>query len=172
MTGVWRWLARRRVALGFAAAVVCLWLASPTPRSLAVGMGLALVGQVWRVWAAGHIDKGREVTKSGPYRLVRHPLYAGSFVMGLGFAIASWSAIVALLVLVYLVVSLTAAVRTEEADLRARFGSEYDRYQRGEAVDVTRRFRWARAWANREYRSVAGFVALCAWLVGKVLISR
>jgi protein-S-isoprenylcysteine O-methyltransferase Ste14 len=169
---VWRLLARRRVALGFASAVWAAWLASPTPQSFGVGMSIAAIGQALRVWAAGHIEKGREVTKSGPYRFMRHPLYVGSSVMGVGFIVASASVIVAVLVAGYLALGLTAAVRTEEADLRARFGTEYDRYSRGETVDGARAFSWTRAWGNREYRSVAGFVALCAWLVGKMLLAR
>ncbi|MEO6222023.1 MAG: isoprenylcysteine carboxylmethyltransferase family protein, partial [Vicinamibacterales bacterium] len=60
-----RRLARLRVPLGFAAFAFGFWLASPTTSSLLVGAGVALIGQALRVWAAGHIEKGREVTRSG-----------------------------------------------------------------------------------------------------------
>ena len=46
-----------------------LYLARPTPRSLAIGGAIALVGEMVRIWAAGHLEKGREVTQSGPYRI-------------------------------------------------------------------------------------------------------
>ena len=156
-----RKLARLRVPLGFAAFVAAFWLASPTPRSLLLGAGVALIGQALRVWAAGHIEKGREVTRSGPYRLMRHPLYVGSAIMGLGFAVAAASWATALLVAVYFLVTYVAAVRTEEATLDARFDGAYSAYRAGQGDHVPRRFSAQRAFGmNREYRSVAGFVCV------------
>src|SRR5215204_3553417 len=108
-------LARRRVAIGFAGAIAAIWLSHPTRRSLIIGSVVALAGELIRIWAAGHLEKGREVTMSGPYRLTRHPLYAGSTVIGIGFAIASASVIVGVLVLAYLGLTLSAAIATEEA---------------------------------------------------------
>lgn len=172
MASPWAWLARRRVALGFVSGVLALWLASPTTVSLWVGIAIGMLGQALRVWAAGHIDKGREVTKSGPYGLMRHPLYVGSCIMGLGFVVAASNIVVALLVGGYLAAGITAAVRTEEAHLRSKFGVEYDRYSRGEAVDRRRAFSWARAWGNREYRSVGGFLLLCGGLLVRMLWAR
>src|SRR5258708_35742156 len=66
MTDVARRLARVRVPLGYALGVVALWLAAPTPRSLAAGAALGAVGEALRMWAAGHLEKGREVTRTGP----------------------------------------------------------------------------------------------------------
>src|SRR5687768_4374284 len=79
---VTRQLARWRVPLGYALGGVALWLADPTPRSLALGAAVGAVGEALRVWAAGHLEKGREVTNTGPYAVTRHPLYAGSTIMG------------------------------------------------------------------------------------------
>src|SRR5437763_17054390 len=77
-------LARRRVPLGFAFGIIVLWLASPTPASVAIGSAIAAIGEAIRIWAAGHVQKAREVTSSGPYRFTAHPLYIGSSVMGVG----------------------------------------------------------------------------------------
>lgn len=152
-------LARLRVPLGFMFFGVAYWLASPTPNALALGAAVASIGQVLRIWAAGHIEKGREVTRSGPYRHVRHPLYVGSAIMAIGFGTASASLSTALLVLTYFVVTYVAAVRTEEATLDARFDGQYSAYRAGRAPEVQRRFSPTRAFTmNREYRSVAGFV--------------
>ena len=74
-------IARFRVSLGFMMAAVAFWHATPTWSSLALGGFIATVGEIVRVWAAGHIRKGQEVTTSGPYRFTRHPLYLGSFVI-------------------------------------------------------------------------------------------
>src|SRR5512146_1185990 len=102
-------LARVRVPLGFVAGIVALWLAHPTWMSLALGAPLASLGEALRVWASGHLEKGREVTKSGPYRLTGHPLYLGSSIIGIGFAVAAHSLVVAGLAGVYLVATLGAA---------------------------------------------------------------
>jgi protein-S-isoprenylcysteine O-methyltransferase Ste14 len=162
-------LARRRVALGFLAGVVALWLSTPTPRSLAAGAAVAIVGELIRIWAAGHLQKGQEVTSSGPYRLTRHPLYLGSAIIGIGLVIASASVLVGVLVVTYLAVTLSAAIATEEAHLTQKFGGAYPAYREGRASETDRRFSAARAIANREYRAVIGLVAVLALLAWKAL---
>ena len=169
MPEIVKWLARRRVAIGFAAGIVALWLAEPTPRSLAIGALVALVGEAVRVWAAGHLEKGREVTMSGPYRLTRHPLYFGSTVIGVGLAIATASWVVAALVGAYLTVTLTAAIASEEAHLTQKFGGAYPAYREGRAEAATRRFSVERALRNREYRAVIGVLAVLSVLAWKAL---
>jgi protein-S-isoprenylcysteine O-methyltransferase Ste14 len=153
---MWNFLARYRVALGFASAAVAFWLATPTPGSLAAGMSVALVGELVRLWASGHLEKGTEITSSGPYRFIRHPLYFGSALMGLGFIVAARHIAVAALVGAYLVLTLTAAMRAEEAVLDERFAGAYTAYRSGAAAPSARRFSLARVAANREYRAVAG----------------
>ena len=88
-------LARRRVPLGFALSIVVLWFAAPTSTSLVYGAIVAGLGEALRLWAAGHLEKSREVTSSGPYRWTRHPLYVGSAIIGAGIATASASVVVA-----------------------------------------------------------------------------
>jgi protein-S-isoprenylcysteine O-methyltransferase Ste14 len=124
-----------------------------------IGGVIALVGELVRVWASGHIQKGQEVTRSGPYQFVRHPLYLGSAVMSVGFMVAAQSVTVAILVSAYIVITYVAAIRTEEATLDARFDGQYSAYRAGRADPVTRPFSLARVMANREYRSVIGLVA-------------
>jgi len=150
-------LARLRVPLGFASAIVVLWLAQPTRASLVWGTSIATIGEALRVWAAGHLNKSREVTMSGPYRWLAHPLYAGSSVMGAGLAVAAHSRLVALLIVAYLAVTLTAAIKSEEAFLRAKFGGDYDRYRRGaKRAASPRPFSLRQALANHEPRAIAG----------------
>jgi protein-S-isoprenylcysteine O-methyltransferase Ste14 len=156
---VTRWLTRFRVGLGFALAAVVVWLSSPTPASLATGAVVAACGEALRVWAAGHLEKSLEVTRSGPYRYTRHPLYLGSAVMGFGVAVAANNLAVAALIVVYLALTLTAAGRSEEAHLREKFGDAYDAYARNRAAPMERRFSWARALRNREHHALAGLIA-------------
>lgn len=159
-----RRLARYRVHLGFLSAAVALVLARPSMRTWTAGLVVASIGELIRLWAAGHIEKGREITRSGPYRFVRHPLYLGSSIIGAGFVLAARSIPVAVLCAVYLGLTLAAAVRTEEATLDARFDGAYSAYREGRAEPVARRFSVARVFANREYRAVMGLAAAFAYL--------
>ena len=159
---------RARVPLGFVAAGVAFWFATPSWTSLAVGAGVASVGEAFRLWAAGHIRKGREVTASGPYRLTRHPLYLGSFVMGLGFVVAAANVVVATVAVGYLVIMLGVAITLEEAMLREKFGADYDRYARGELGTAHRPFSLWLARHNGEYRTLVGFAAALGVLALKI----
>jgi protein-S-isoprenylcysteine O-methyltransferase Ste14 len=176
-------LARRRVPLGFLSALVVMWLARPTGVTLACGSAIAVAGEALRIWAAGHLNKSREVTSSGPYRWFAHPLYVGSAMMGAGLAVASNSLGVAVIIVIYLGATIGAAIRTEEAFLRRTFGADYDRYRRGAGVvhraaspdgssfelplDGVRRFSIAQAMANREYRAVSGLAVAMLLLLLK-----
>ncbi|HEY2905420.1 MAG TPA: methyltransferase [Vicinamibacterales bacterium] len=166
-------LARWRVSLGFLFGLIVLWLAQPTPVALAAGAPIAIAGEALRVWAAGHLSKSREVTSSGPYRWFAHPLYVGSSIMGIGLAVASGSAVVAVFIAVYLTTTLTAAIRSEEAFLRRAFGDQYDHYRGGREVAETvrrrdrRRFSAAQAFANREHRAVVGMAVAMLLLILK-----
>lgn len=151
-----RRLAKLRVPIGFAAGALVIWLAQPTNISLLVGAVIAVPGELIRIWAAGHLNRWREVTRSGPYRFVRHPLYVGSSIMSVGLAVAAATWPVAILVGVYMAVTLTAAVRFEARELRQQFGADYAAYQQGRAQPVDRGFSLELAIANREYRSAAG----------------
>jgi protein-S-isoprenylcysteine O-methyltransferase Ste14 len=169
MTTLTSFLARRRVGLGFVAAVLALALARPTRESLIVGLAVALCGEAIRIWAAGHLEKSREVTRSGPYRWTRHPLYVGSLVLALGVVVAARSPIVAVVVAVYMTTTIASAIRTEEAFLRRTFGDTYDRYRASRAEPMTRRFSLERARRNREYRAVLGMLIGFALLALKLL---
>ena len=170
-------LARRRVALGFVAALIAVFVAQPTWTSWTLGLVVALAGEAIRVWAAGHLEKGREVTMSGPYQFMKHPLYVGSSVMALGVTLAGRSIPLAVVTAIYMVATIAAAVSTEEAHLRQKFGAAYDRYARasttggtrvekdttgGTPVEndtVRRHFSMERAIRNREYRAAGGLLA-------------
>lgn len=168
--GVVTWLARRRVALGFIVAVAAILLADPTWASWRAGLSIAALGEAVRVWAAGHLEKSREVTRSGPYRWTRHPLYVGSSIMALGIVIASRSLSLGALATIYMTVTIAAAVRAEESFLRRTFGDAYDRYRRSEAEPMPRRFSIERALRNREYRAVAGLAAGFVLLALKMML--
>jgi protein-S-isoprenylcysteine O-methyltransferase Ste14 len=157
-------LARLRVALGWVFGALVIVLAHPTSGTIAIGMSIAASGEALRVWAAGHLNKAREVTSSGPYRWMSHPLYVGSSIMGVGLAIACANVAVAVLIAVYLALTMTAAIKSEEAYLRRAFGEQYDLYKQGVAAKrastsaAARRFSLRQAIANREHRAIVGLL--------------
>jgi len=118
----WGRVAKRiRVPLGFLFAALFLLLARPQWWSLGAGSAVALAGVWLRAIASGHVRKNEELTTSGPYAYTRNPLYLGSIVIALGFALAAlrWEIAVALVILfaaIYLPV-----IRGEEQFLREHF---------------------------------------------------
>lgn len=167
-----RVLARYRVALGGLMAGLTLWWAQPTATSLTAGTVVAVLGAALRLWAAGHVEKSREVTSSGPYRYTRHPLYLGSTLVGAGIAVAAANLWLGVSIVGYLASTLTAAMKAEEAHLREKFGDAYDRYAARTAPMSARSFSWTRAWRNREHHALAGLAAGLSLLALKVWYSH
>ena len=161
-------LARRRVALGFLCGIAALVLARPSRESLLIGALVAAAGEAVRIWAAGHLEKSREVTRSGPYRWIGHPLYVGSSLVALGIVIAARHTLVTVLALAYMIVTIGAAIRTEESFLRERFGDTYDSYRASRAEPMARRFSLDRARRNKEYRALLGLAGGFALLALKI----
>jgi protein-S-isoprenylcysteine O-methyltransferase Ste14 len=126
----WSKIARRiRVPLGFLLAVLYFWLARPSWRSMGLGLVGIVPGLLIRALASGHVRKNEALATSGPYAYTRNPLYLGSLLMGLGFAVAAWSwwvgaALGFMFIAVYLPV-----IRDEEAFLRQKF-PEFEEYAR------------------------------------------
>ena len=119
---------RFRVPLGFLFGIVFLIFARPEPITLIIGGVIALVGILIRAWASGHIRKNQNLAVSGPYAFTRNPLYLGSFILGVGFTIASgvwWLALlfIALFLGIYLPV-----MRVEAIELTDIFGADYQEY--------------------------------------------
>jgi len=166
-----RWRVNAATVLG-AAVIVC---ARPTQRAILAFLPLVLLGVALRVWARGHLDRHHYVTQTGPYRFVRHPLYIGSFAMGLGFAAMTglWF-VPPLFVLLYVGSYVPKGLR-EEAFLRQRYGDEYAGYaarvgalwphlQSAPLPAGVRRFEWQRVLGHREWKTWLGVLAALAVL--------
>ena len=175
--GSWSSIARRiRVPLGFVFAVLYLWLAKPTVESLLIGAGLVIPGLAIRGLASGHLQKNEQLATGGPYAYTRNPLYLGSLILSVGFALAarSWW-IVGGIVLLFFVIYLPV-IRSEENFLRERF-PQFDEYAREVPSLVPRMsrfgkrsgsFSWDLYWKHREYNATLGAVAIMAALLAKL----
>jgi protein-S-isoprenylcysteine O-methyltransferase Ste14 len=177
----WSRVARRiRVPLGFAFAVFYLWRARPTWLSLSVGAAVAALGLAIRAVASGHVDKNAELAMGGPYAYVRNPLYLGSIVMAVGFAIAARDVAVAVLIILLFALIYVPVIRSEENFLRGRF-PEYAAYADGvprllprtlRIGGMTQGFSRALYLKHREYNASFGAAAMLAALVVKMLWFR
>ena len=175
--GSWSSIARRiRVPLGFVFAVLYLWLAKPTVESLLIGAGLVIPGLAIRGLASGHLQKNEQLATGGPYAYTRNPLYLGSLILSVGFALAarSWW-IVGGIVLLFFVIYLPV-IRSEENVLRERF-PQFDEYAREVPSLLPRMsrfgkrsgsFSWDLYWKHREYNATMGAVAIMAALLAKL----
>lgn len=128
MAADWSRIARRiRVPIGFVFAGIYMWLARPTLLSMAWSLLLVLPGLWLRGYAAGYVKKNAELTMTGPYAYTRNPLYLGSMLIAFGFAAASKSIVIVLLLAALFAIIYIPVIRSEEAFLRSKF-SGFDAY--------------------------------------------
>jgi protein-S-isoprenylcysteine O-methyltransferase Ste14 len=171
-------ISRLRVPLGFLLGIVYIWFARPTWLSLFVGAAVTLVGIWIRAVASGHVKKNTELTTSGPYGYTRNPLYLGSIVIAMGFAIASlsWWIVLALALMFSLV--YVPVIRNEEAFLRKTFAQFDDYCARVPRLIPRIRSAYPKAavaWSreqyirHREYNALIGSIFLWCVLVVKIV---
>jgi protein-S-isoprenylcysteine O-methyltransferase Ste14 len=107
------------------------WLAAIGLVLFALGLGFAIWARVHigRNWGAPMMQKAEpELVTSGPYRLVRHPIYSGVLVAGIGtaFALSWWWLTAVALAGVYFLYS----ARVEERYMTDEFPDDYPAYKR------------------------------------------
>jgi protein-S-isoprenylcysteine O-methyltransferase Ste14 len=163
------------------AGVLVIWLARPSALSIVLGAPFLLAGEALRVWASGHIEKGRSLATGGPYAHTRNPLYLGSVLLAVGVAAASASPWTALLIAAYLLVFYPAVIREEEGFLRGKFPEPFASWARSVPAFLPRatpagpretRFAWSRVGANREWRTVMVLPVLVGLLAARGLLPR
>ena len=174
----WSRIARRiRVPLGFLFAVFYFWRARPDWVSLALGGTVAAAGVFVRAMASGHVKKNEQLATTGPYAYCRNPLYLGSIVIAIGFAIASRDLWVAIGIVGLFSVIYVPVIRGEENFLRGQF-PEYDSYARRVPrllpstawfPGLTSGFSRELYLQHREYNALIGAAAMLAALVVKML---
>ena len=106
------------------------WSAMPVAvRAIAMAAVMAAIGVIWWCGVANHFlsnktriqsERGHAVVQHGPYRFVRHPLYASRIVLIIGMALmlGSWLALApAVLIVILLVLRTSLEDRMLTADL-------------------------------------------------------
>jgi len=171
----WKKLAQKtRVPVGTVLGITFLFFMHPSARSLCVGGAVALAGGLLRLWAAGHIEKGKVLTQGGPYAFTRNPLYFGSFFMALGIIVAGQGYWLLLAFGVFFVIFYYPVMKAEEQELLNGYGDKFLEYSarvplffpgfRGTGF-ASSHFLWSRVIRNREHHTIFGLVVAVALLI-------
>jgi protein-S-isoprenylcysteine O-methyltransferase Ste14 len=114
-----------RQAIGIVLIALFATWAAPKPALFWPGAVIAIVGILFRLWASGFVMKNKELATSGPYSLVRHPLYTGNILMLVGYCMANgepWPWIVGAFFLWFW---YPAAISYEDSKLEKIFGDSW-----------------------------------------------
>ena len=110
----------------------------PTMWAYFLGLLMVAAGLAFAVWARAYLGRNwsgtvtikqdHELVRTGPYRLVRHPIYSGLLwaLLGTAIAIGEWRG---LLAFAAIAVGFLIKIRTEERFMSEIFGDEYARYR-------------------------------------------
>ena len=165
-----------RVTAGYVFTIVFLIFCRPTANLLVVGISVAIVGLLIRAWACGHLRKGRELDVSGPYGFTRNPLYLGSFIITVGFGIASGVWWLGLIAVIFFASIYWPVINVETVELAKVIGDDYHEYAANVPVFLPRIYRWKKSdrrfdfqlyLKNREYNAALGVLAAAVFLVIK-----
>jgi protein-S-isoprenylcysteine O-methyltransferase Ste14 len=148
------WLFRQRTWLPLPL-VAALLLIPPEPDAPGASLWITgalvvAIGEGIRLWAVHHIgaisrtrsDRLGPLVSSGPFALIRNPLYVGNILLWAGFAIAAQLVWFAPVAVVLLALEYHAIVRWEEGLLAKRIGEPYEQY-------VARVPRWLPSMSSR-----------------------
>jgi protein-S-isoprenylcysteine O-methyltransferase Ste14 len=110
-----------------------------------LGAAVTVAGLLFAVWGREHlgrnwsrsvtIKQGHELITTGPYAVVRHPIYTGVLAGFLGMAIAI-SQVRGIIVFVLIFLALWLKLRMEDRWMRSQFGETYAIYARQTAALV------------------------------------
>lgn len=184
------WREKYRVRIGFVFGILFIWRVQPRNIvCLFIGLLIAFIGILIRQWAAGCVKKMDELATSGPYAMVRHPLYVGSFIAAVGLVFASssfalklsspfldrtlfyWAVLWILFDSVYM-----PKILQEEENVRNRFPGTCDDYYQKVPRFLPKEWKFnfstfeLQVWKkNSEYASLLGYGIISLILIGRYL---
>ena len=122
------------------------------------GFAVVVFGEWVRMWAAGHLVKNKVLTVTGPYAYVKNPLYIGTFLCMVGFAVMAkgdptavwWQAhmnwiLLGVAVLGFVAYYVPYKKKREGSRLHDIFGEDWDHYDRAVPDYFPRLTRYERA---------------------------
>lgn len=151
----------------------------PSRHSLWLGGAIALLGALLRVWAAGHIEKGKLLARGGPYARTRNPLYLGSLLLALGVLTGGQGYWLLIPFGVFFLIIYYPVMKAEEQELLHGHGEEFVEYYRRVPLLFPGRkrlwsrsseFQWYRVIKNREHRTLLGLAVVEVFLIARHLL--
>jgi protein-S-isoprenylcysteine O-methyltransferase Ste14 len=149
--------------------------ASPTAYSFKAGIAFIIAGLLIRIWANGYAIKTEKLTVSGPYSLLRHPLYLGTMLIAAGFMVMLRTHYLGLFFIVIMAVVYYRTIKNEERALTERYPEAYLNYKNKVPAILPTifpykagekwQFSFARVIENHEYK-------LFIWIINIVIIFR
>jgi protein-S-isoprenylcysteine O-methyltransferase Ste14 len=175
-----------RIPVGFGYALLYLYFSQPTIESLIISIYLIVPGELLRIWASGHIVKGKKLSVCGPYKWTRNPLYLGSFFIGLGFSLASGKIWLILLFLTLFFCIYIPVMQEEKKELTSSFGDQYLLYSNRVSLffpvprrqkyqinsinsEIPQKFQWQKLLSNREHHTLIGIILVATLAAIKLL---
>ena len=165
--------------------IIGLFLTARTTKwSLVIGIVVVALGEALRLWANSYVghqkvnqtqrgnEKIGQLITAGPYAYVRHPLYLGTFLLGLGFCIIVENRWLGLLALLFFLVVYQRKMREEDAVILNEWGETFARYRKAVLAWIPT----GRRYAERQGKSSwAGIVAskelkTLAWVIVVVIL--
>lgn len=153
-----------RFAVLYPAGIWALWALRCDATSLQFGSMIVAAGLLVRSWANGYAIKMDKLTTSGPYGYLRHPLYKGTLLMVIGFAVILRSHWWGVLFVVFFLAVYLDTMRKEERMLETKFGDAYRDYRSkvpplwprlgSYAAGEKWPFAWERYWRSQEYKLI------------------
>src|SRR5581483_197593 len=129
------WLSRDR-SFGHYTHFIDIWQPMTTPALATIGVALCVIGTALAIWARVHLGRNwspiptlkqeHELVTSGPYQLIRHPIYTGIILsaLGSGLVLPFW-----LVILIIIVAMFVWRVYREEALMLKQFPNQYPAYK-------------------------------------------
>lgn len=113
------------------------WSPNGNPMLAIIGPMLCILGIALAIWARVHLGRNwssyptlkenHELVTSGPYALIRHPIYTGVILAAIGTTLVSWPWTI---VLVSISIMFVWRVNVEEKLMMRQFPSEYPAYKK------------------------------------------
>jgi protein-S-isoprenylcysteine O-methyltransferase Ste14 len=160
--GLERWIQRLRNKEflrqfgGFLLILFFTWTAEPEAPWVPVATIATTLGAGMRAWAAGTVFKNEILATTGPYSLVRHPLYVGNLLVFIGFNLLNNDPWAWLLTVSFLWFFYPPAITYEDGKLEELFGQEWREWRERTPAFVPARLRFSALRSNWSIGLFAG----------------
>lgn len=166
----------------------------PDIESFFLGLGLCVLGELLRIWGVGYAGastrksylEAKKLITAGPFRYVRHPLYLGNALIGLGgtiMAVGRYSGgsrgIFFLIWLIFYGSVYASLISLEEEFLKKEFGEVYLQYRQTVPPILptfisfpapSGKYDWNKAWST-EIHTLAPLLAVILIMFIKIHLS-